>query len=275
MINLQGRHTVTSRELTRVFLYEDESDVLLWPRLRQLETARDLQERLLPNRAPQAPSFEIAARSTPALEVGGDHFNFFHVNAGQTGVLIADVSGKGLPAALHAAMLRSTMRTQAWGNRDVRDVLTRANAFLSYVLPMGTFITALYGVLDPQSRTFTWARAGHEPLLLKRSNERAQILASDGFPLGVLPPGEFREGLDVQRVTLNVGDTLLLYTDGLTEAMNEDGDEFGMERISDALNRHGKASAEELLDVIEREAEVWRGHADPHDDLTMLCLAAR
>lgn len=274
---LLARRSLSARsqaEMQRIFMAEDESDLRLWSRREELQTARDVQQKLLPLRTPLVPGFGIEARSTPALEVGGDHYNFFWVSGGCLGVLVADVSGKGMPAALVATMLRATFRTLSYGNPDVSDVLCRANAWMAKSLRQGMFVTCTYGVLDVTHRSFTWARAGHEPLLRASRGGRIEILAPPGFPLGIVGSAEFREHLEVQRLQLEAGDFLLLFTDGLTEAMNDQGEEFGMHCILHALScsrtsspvRAGLASIEAALQAHIEDEPLF-------DDLTMLSIA--
>lgn len=253
----------------RIFLFESHDDLLICNRQEKPADAHDVQLRLLPTRPPKIDGFHIDAISIPAQEVGGDHFNFFSAGGDRLGVLIADVSGKGMPAALIATLLRATFRTQSWGNHDVHDVLTRANAFLSRVLPLGTFITAIYGILDVPTRSFTFARAGHEPLLFKDAAGEVHLLTPSGMPLGVASDLDFRATLDVDSVILRPGDSLFLFTDGLTEAMNCGREEFGTTRILQAL-----ASSEDELRAVRDAVTCHCNDLPPHDDLTMVSIRA-
>ncbi len=262
------------QEMQRIFMAEDESDLRLWSQRGALKTARDVQQSLLPLRTPVVPGLRIEARSTPALEVGGDHYNFFWARGGCLGVLIADVSGKGMPAALVATMLRATFRTLSYGNTDVGDVLARVNVWMAKSLRQGMFVTCTYGVLDTARRTFTWARAGHEPLLRAGQGGRIEILAPPGFPLGIADNAEFRRHLEVQRLQLEDGDFLLLFTDGLTEAMDAEGEEFGMHRILHALSRTVSSSPSRAgLELIEEALQAHIGDEPLADDLTLLSIA--
>ena len=208
---------------------------------RELQIARDIQKMLLPEKCPIVPGFELAARGSSAYEVGGDYYDFFWVDDDRLGIVVADVSGKGVPAALTVAMMRSVFRTQARGNRDVRDVLSQVNRFMVQDLRRSDFITCVYGILDIPQRKFSWARAGHEPLIIAHESAATDVISPDGFALGVIDSPEFDDLLQVETTQLKSGDRLLIFSDGLTEAMNADGEEFGMERILDVMN-HAETS---------------------------------
>lgn len=263
---------------------------------RDLQIARDIQQQLLPDFCPNVPGFEIAARADSATEVGGDYYDFFWVDDDHLGILIADVSGKGVPAALVVAMIRSAFRAQAPGNTDVRDVLSRVNSFITGDLRSGMFVTCIYGILEVSTKRFSWGRAGHEPLLIahRDGQNTIDVLSPDGFALGVVGAPDFAEWLQVETVELHPGDRVLLFTDGLTEAMNSQGEEFGMERIlrimgeDDGDPTHGngdgssKAVAQarvesELQNMKHLESAVQQhvGEAPQSDDLTIVFLAAK
>jgi len=258
---------------------------------RDLQIARDIQQQLLPDSCPIVPGFEISALGTSATEVGGDYYDFFWVDDDHLGILVADVSGKGVPAALVVAMIRSAFRAQAPGNTDVRDVLARVNSFITGDLRSGMFVTCVYGILEVSSKRFSWGRAGHEPLLVAHGghNHDIDILSPDGFALGVVGAPDFSEWLQIQTIELHSGDRVLLFTDGLTEAMNARGEEFGMERILETLGEddypNGFAyppSCDGSLDGeihsmkhLEDAVHLHVGDAPQSDDLTMVFLAAR
>lgn len=198
---------------------------------RELKIAHDIQQRLLPDHCPIIPGFEIGAYGAAATEVGGDYYDFFEVDSDHLGIVIADVSGKGVHAALVVAMMRSAFRMQARHNLDVKEVLQNVNEFIGKDLPQEMFITCIYGILEVSTRRFTWARAGHEPLIIAHPDDSTDVIAPAGFALGVLGSPDFDQLLEIDTVTLQSGDRILLFTDGLTEAMNASGEEFGMQRI--------------------------------------------
>lgn len=273
----------------------------------ELQIAREIQQRMLPDKCPTVQGFEIAARGTAANEMGGDYYDFFWVDDDRLGIVIADVSGKGVHAALIVAMIRSAFRTLARGNTNVREVLAGVNEFMSQDLRSDMFITAVYGILEVSSRTFTWGRAGHEPLLVAHAAAPTELLAPCGFALGVLDPPEFHQTLEVQSMQLNPGDRILLFTDGLTEAMNSEGEEFGMQRILQVMNHdqvdiaaspngqavppveplntvgvegklehpcNGPIEPDDMMEI-ERAVSDHVGDAPQSDDLTIVYLAAK
>lgn len=265
---------------------------------RDLQIARDIQKQLLPDSCPDVPGFELSAIGTSATEVGGDYYDFFWVDEDHLGILVADVSGKGVPAALVVAMIRSAFRAQAPGNRDVRDVLSRVNSFIAGDLRANMFVTCVYGILEVSTKKFSWGRAGHEPLLVMHPESAVDILSPDGFALGIIGAPEFGELLEIQTIELHSGDRVLLFTDGLTEAMNSAGEEFGMDRIleslnlkddiyldglgedsdhfEDGLNGHAPARTEpESMRHLEDAVSLHVGDAPQSDDLTIVFLEAK
>jgi serine phosphatase RsbU (regulator of sigma subunit) len=261
---------------------------------RDLQIARDIQQRLQPERCPIVPGFELAARGSSATEVGGDYYDFFWVDEDRLGIVVADVSGKGVPAALTVAMMRSVFRTQAKGNRDVRDVLARVNEFMGQDLRRDMFITCVYGILEISAKRFAWARAGHEPILVAHDNAPTDVLKPDGFALGVIDSPLFEEMLEVQTVELSPGDRMLIFTDGLTEAMNSEGEEFGMDRILRVMRHEAGAEAPEMdlpsrpacdsdlsaedpadLKSLDHAVNLHVGSEPQSDDLTIVYIGAK
>ncbi len=258
----------------RIFRFEDADDLPIIARQFSPDDALELQTRLLPTRPPKLEGFSFGAVSVPAAVVGGDHFNFLSAGGDALGLLLFDVSGKGAQAALVAARLRAIFRTQAWGNHDVRDVLTRAHEFLLRVLPPAHFVTAIYAILDPTKKTLTWGRAGHEPLLrispgLGAGGNQIELGTASGLPLGIGTAAEFGDLLEIQTWQLRAGERVLLFSDGLTEAQDVVRNEFGIERILNTL----KYSDGDDIAALQSAVANFVGLAPPHDDLTMLSLA--
>lgn len=242
--------------------------------MQELQIARDIQRLLLPADAPEVPGFDVHALWRPALEMGGDYYDFFWVAEGHLGIVVADVSGKGVPSALTMAMLRSVIRTHALGDLSPGRVIVRVNTTVSKDLPRDTFISILYGILDVRARLFRWVRAGHEPALLLRG-DHSEALAPSGTAIGVLHGNGFAHSLETHEVPLSPGDTLVLYTDGISEAVNAEGEEFGMDRFLRALQEGDGDSAQGRARRVEAALSTFVGDAPQRDDFTLVVLCAQ
>ena len=241
----------------------------------EMQTAREIQASILPHALPAIPGFEIARLYRPAAEVGGDYYDFLPVGEGLTGVVVADVAGKGVPASLVMSMVRTALRMETRDNASAGDVLARLHAFVSADMRKGMFVTMLYAVLDSRNRVVSYASAGHTPLLLYRARtDETFFLNPRGLPVGLAGSDArtFERNLDVERLRLHAGDLLLLYTDGITEARNAAGEEFGETRLAAALKRWGQAPAEEFLQHLEAELRSFTGDGALQDDLTLVAI---
>ena len=244
---------------------------------RELTLAREVQKRLFPQTLPAVAGVQVAAAERPAREVGGDYYDVVGLGADCLGVLVADVSGKGAAAAFYMAMMKGTFQA---GSRLVRapgETLAGVNAALTPSLGRGDFVSATYAVLDAQAGTLALARAGHTPAVLARSADRpdggAWLLRGDGLAIGLDRDGAtFRRALCEQTVALAPGDTLVLYTDGLVEARDADGAEYGYDRLAAFVARHQAADADDLRDRLVAEHRAWLGASEPDDDTTLVVV---
>jgi sigma-B regulation protein RsbU (phosphoserine phosphatase) len=244
----------------------------------ELRIARQIQMSLLPRGPLDFPGITITALCVPAREVGGDYYDFFHVGDRQLGILIADVSGKGTSAALYMAELKGLMLSLSQIYTSPRQLLMEVNRIISGNLDSRSFITMTYGVLDLNAGVMTFARAGHTPMVYLRGDGTrggAQVLTPSGIVVGLRIPGateKFAELLEEEQVTLHKGDVLVLYTDGITEAMDSGQDLFGDERLGRLITEHGHLDTSDLRERILREIEAFVGGADQHDDMTMILI---
>jgi len=242
----------------------------------ELRIAREIQMSLLPDGPLRMRGLTVAALCVPAREVGGDYYDFFPLGERRLGVLIADVAGKGTSAALYMAELKGLVLglSQIWSSP--RQLLIEANRILADNLASRAFITMTYGVLDLDARRMTYARAGHTPLIYVPGKGRgAQVLTPNGMVVGLRLPGaeeKFAELLEEQTLSLEPGDVILLYTDGISEAMNPESDLFGEARLSRIVEEHGHLEPMELRERILREVEAFAAGTDQHDDMTMILL---
>jgi sigma-B regulation protein RsbU (phosphoserine phosphatase) len=243
----------------------------------ELRIARQIQMSLLPRGPLDFPGISVTALCVPAREVGGDYYDFFRVGERRLGVLIADVSGKGTSAALYMAELKGLMLSLSQIHQSPRQLLIAVNRIISENLDTRSFITMTYAVIDLDAGVMTYARAGNTPLVYvpAEENAEAQVLVPNGLVVGLRIPGadeKFQELLEEDRLTLNKGDVIVFYTDGITEAMNPESDLFGDARLSRLVAEHGHLDTADLRERILREIESFVGPADQHDDMTMILI---
>lgn len=236
---------------------------------KELDLARGIQQSFLPEAPPKVEGFDLAALNTPAMEVGGDFFDFIPVALDQWGLVIADVSGKGFPAALFMALSRTMLRANALGNPTVSQTINRANNMIAEEGRANMFVTLFYGVLDPKHKTLTYINAGHNPpFVTNREGGDIVILAAKGIALGIMSDMEFEE----KQVALHEGDILLLYTDGVTEAVNRKGELFGAHRLAKLVEENQKRSAQEIIKIIEQAVIAYAEGLPQFDDLTLMAV---
>lgn len=235
---------------------------------KEMEIARDIQTGLLPEKNLSVAGLTAASRYIPASSVAGDFYDFLQKGDG-LGVLIADVSGHGVPAALSASMVKVAIRAQRDWADDPARVLTGLNSILCGNL-QGQFVTAGYLYLDPRRGALTYAGAGHPPLLAWRGREkRVESIEENGLVLGIFPEGAYKS----MTAALEPGDRFVLYTDGIAEAPSFSGEEFGMERFTSFLAEHAGSSAQELCDALIKHVTAWTGSPrEQHDDLTLIVV---
>jgi sigma-B regulation protein RsbU (phosphoserine phosphatase) len=250
-------------------LSEHQKRLLHQERLeKELELCQQIQREMLP-KAPLKLSFaEVQGVSIPARLVGGDFFNFFALPEDRMAILVGDVSGKGIAAALLMANLQATLRAKLPLAIDLADLMEQLDLEVANATPEGTFLTLFVAILDNRADTLRWVSAGHNPQYVLRSNGGLEPLASSGRPLGLLPGGGYREN----RLAIHRGDSLFLYTDGLVEAENELGEEFGLERLEEILRRESGWGLETLIADVEQALRRHRGPMEAHDDTTMVVL---
>jgi len=237
---------------------------------KDLKKARQVQESLLPANVPSLPGWGLAVVLNPAHETSGDFYDFLPLPDGRLGLIIADVTDKGTSAALFMALSRSLYRTFAADYPDNPETtMSVTNHRILADTHGGLFITLFYGILNPLDGTFTYCSAGHYPAYLVRAGDGSeQELSRTGIPLGVLEEGNWNSA----QVTIEHGDTLVLYTDGITDATNTEGQFFGKERLLDALRKHAGKPAREILDRVLSDVHTWMGDAQQFDDITLMVI---
>ncbi len=242
----------------------------------ELETARKIQEKLLPHKMPQLPGFEIAGTSIPSKQVGGDYFDFLDLGKDRLGIAIADVSGKGIPAALLMANLQASLHAQTLETEKVAEVAIRINNLLVKSTDINMFVTFFYGLMDRNKSTFTSTNAGHNPPILLRVDQTMERLEDGGLVLGFLPDQKYEQ----QTTTLQPGDVLVLYTDGITEARTPDEEAvgeklFGEDRLVRVIEENAFLSAREIQSAILQAVSAHTKNTPQGDDITLVIIKRR
>ncbi len=235
----------------------------------ELSVAHQVQASLLPRELPDLPGFRLAADWRSAREVAGDFYDIFPLHEGHWGIVVGDVSDKGAPAALYMAMTRALIRASAPRYHTPASALVHVNETILAQSSYDMFLTVLYAVLDPATRTLTYANAGHNPPLVRRASGEIALLPRTGRFMGALENLHLAEA----SLTLAPGDALVIYTDGVTDALNPAGEDYGLERLMAAL-RNEHAAAPELLDHLRAGLAACTQGAPQPDDITLFVLTA-
>lgn len=235
---------------------------------RDIEIARELQFQFLPQQLPVHSRFEIATLFNPAHEVGGDYYDFVELGSDRLGIVIADVSGKGIPAAFYMTMVKGIMQTQAHQEDTPADLLKQINRVVYKCTGSNIFITLFYAIIDAGQGTLTYSNAGHNPPLLISQNGCTRELDRGGMVLGVMPKPTYEE----ETITLSQGDRLLLFTDGVIETTDVLGEEFGTERLISILKQNFSSPAE-TINAISKELSTFSAGTPQADDTTMIIVS--
>lgn len=263
-----------NRQLTQAYLdlQAAQTQIIAQETLaRELQVARNIQEHMLPRTLPNLAGFDFSAVMVPARVVSGDFYDFIELDEARLGIVIADVCGKSVPAALLMALTRSLLRAEASRGDTAVGVLRSVNRHLLDMNDSRTFVTMLYGVLHQRTREFMYVRAGHElPLIVDPSGEIIVPELGLGQPLGILP----RPELDVQTLIIPAGGALLLYTDGITEAVDSQGIFFETERLYEVARANRGAPAQVICERLLQAVTDYRGAAPQADDVTLVAIHA-
>jgi serine phosphatase RsbU (regulator of sigma subunit) len=250
-------------------LYEEE---LARQRYREeLATARRIQESLLPAEMPDIPGISVSAISRPAQAVGGDYYDVIRLNDGRFLVIVADVSGKGLAASLYMAEFHGMVHVACGMYSSPKDILTTLNEHLFEIITRGSFITATMLLFDTTRKSVSFARAGHTPII-RRNRSEVDTLIPTGVALGLCSRELFGELLHEYTVEYEPGETFILYSDGVSEAMNEQRVEFGEGRLLDVIAATSDTSADAMRNRILTHVEAFRGDAEQNDDIMIVVV---
>lgn len=235
----------------------------------ELGVATKIQADMMPTEFPKHAGFDLYATMTPAKEVGGDFYDFFFIDDDHLGLVIADVSGKGVPAALFMAITKTVLRNSAINGRTPSKSLELTSNIMCQGNRSGFFVTAWLGILTLSTGELTYSNAGHEYPALMHEGKEYKLIEGDNMP--PLATMENMEYFD-ETLTLQSGDRLFLYTDGVPEAKNSEAERFGIERMLETLNCSKNAGPEELLEKVKSEVDSFAGDNDPFDDVTMMSV---
>lgn len=234
----------------------------------QLRIAHDIQARLLPRCDFEIAGYDLAGTSVPTFDIGGDYYDYIPLPDGQLGLVVADVAGKGIPAALIMATFRALLHASVREAAPLAHVIRRVNQLLAESIGLPAFVTAVYGVLDPASGRFTYANCGHLPPLLVRAGGAAERLHSSGPCLGVFEGAVY----EPREAMLAPGDLLLLYTDGVVEIEPDTGGEFGVDRLSALVEALGGRPASDIVAAAAEATRAFAGTDNYQDDFTLLAV---
>lgn len=235
---------------------------------RELQVASEIQQRFQPASAPQVAGYELQGISFPCYEIGGDYYDFIERADGKLVVALGDVSGKGTAAALLMSSLHAAVHMQANTHDSLVKTICAVNRYLVESIPPNRFVTLFYAELDPKNGMLAFLNAGHNPPLIVHAGGTMEQLAAGGLPLGIMPNADFREG----RTKLHPGDVLVVYSDGVSEALNPDGEEFGPTRLYEVVARNLDASASGIRDRIESALTKFCQGTPAADDITLVIV---
>ncbi len=257
--------TQSAQVIENARLYEEERTLL---RMRtELGIAAEIQHQLLPHSPPHIPGYDIAGVSIPAEDVGGDYFDFVPIDQSRLAVCVGDVCGKGLPAAMLMANLQATVRGHTLLNLRPKDCLQHSNRLLYHCTPTERFATLFHAVLDPCKHVLAYSNAGHErPLLF--TNEKHLRLDKGGTALGFFENVSYEE----EEMPIKPGDVLVIFSDGITESLNEENEEYGEVRLADVVEKNRGRSASDLIESITAAARQHAGGRPQSDDMTLVVV---
>ncbi len=234
----------------------------------ELQLASEIQQRFQPSAPPQVAGYELQGISFPCYEIGGDYYDFIGRADGRLVITLGDVSGKGTAAALLMSSLHAAVHAQASAHNSLVETISAVNRYLAENIPANRFVTLFYAELDPQSGGLAFLNAGHNPPLIVHASGTVEHLASGGLPLGIIPNAEYREG----RTQLHPGDVLVIYSDGVSEAVSPEGEEFGAARLYEVVANNLAASAAGIRDRIEAALTKFARGTPAADDITLVIV---
>lgn len=239
---------------------------------KELEVARIVQMSFLPKKDPTIPGIQIASVCIPAFEVGGDYYDFIMLGENKIGIIIGDVSGKGTQAAFYMTLAKGFIKAIAKDSDSPAEILSKMNELFYENVERGRFISMIYAIIDVERRIMKIARAGHNPVLINQHSGKLNFITPKGLALGLEKGILFRQVITEETIHLEKGNTFVFYTDGFTEAVNNKGEEFGLERIQQLLEIYSYESSDKLLEILLSEVRKFIGKTHQYDDMTMVIV---
>ncbi|RME84982.1 MAG: HAMP domain-containing protein [Planctomycetota bacterium] len=268
-----GFLAATFNEMTEKLRIAREEEIKKKALQHELEIATEIQTELLPEQIPKIPGYDIFAYYLSAKHVGGDYYDFIVIDQERLGIVVADVSGKGIPGSMVMTMARSLIRMASRRNPSPADTLRRVNKVLAQDMRRGMFVTANYLVLNVRTKQLTVASAGHNPLVVYRNQTKdIELIKPQGIALGFDKGQIFDANIAEETIQLYRGDRIVAYTDGVVEAMSENDQEFGEETFYDLTRKYGSASSKDYINILIQALEEHRGNAEQSDDITITTL---
>ncbi len=240
---------------------------------KEMEIAARVQLSLLPKEDPEIPGYDVASISLPAVEAGGDYFDFVKLSNNKIGIAIGDVSGKGIGAAIYMTLTKGILQAHAEENVSPSNVLVKVNRLLYKTIEKNSFVSMFYAILDRNSNMITYSRAGHNPgILCSQQSGGTRLLLSKGMALGLEEGSIFTSTLNEETIEIKSGDVFVLYTDGFTEAMNERHDQFGEDKLIQIIESNRNLAAKELINLVLKEVRKFTDNFPQNDDMTIVVL---
>jgi serine phosphatase RsbU (regulator of sigma subunit) len=235
---------------------------------RELELATEIQQNFQPSAPPKIDGYDLQGISFSCYEIGGDYYDFIEKHDGNMLIALGDVSGKGTAAALLMSSLHAAIHAQVAARSDLGETVSAVNKYLAENTPSNRFVTLFAAELDPKTALLKYINAGHNPPLIVRQDGHVEQLASGGFPLGILPMAEF----DLGELLLQPGESVVIYSDGVSEANNPQGEEFGVDRLTEVVRTNRPLSAAGIRDKVESALSAFTQTAPANDDITLVIV---
>jgi len=240
---------------------------------KEMEIAAKVQLSLLPKEEPKIPGYEISSISIPAIEAGGDYFDFVKLSGNKLGIAIGDVSGKGVGAAIYMTLTKGILQAHAEEDTSPKNVLAKVNRLLYKTIEKNSFVSMFYAILDVNNNKIIYSRAGHNPgILCSQVDGGTKLLFSKGMALGLEEGAIFTSTLDEEEIEITTGDVFILYTDGFTEAMNEKHELYGEEKLISLIKNNRDLSTRDLLELVLKDVNIFVDNYPQHDDMTILIV---